>query len=78
VNERQRGRPVLGAVAGFFFGIFVSLDLVVFGVLPLQADAPAFMPLLGAVAGVLLGLKAPFRRRRQMTVSEAAPAAEAA
>jgi hypothetical protein len=78
VNERQRGRPVLGAVAGFFFGIFVSLDLVVFGVLPLQADVLAFMPLLGAAAGLLLGLKAPFGRRKHMTAPEGEPAAEAA
>jgi hypothetical protein len=76
VKQRHRGRPVLGAVAGFFFGIFIALDLVVFGVMPLHADALAFMPLLGLVAGLFMGLKAPFARRgsKQAMSSQAATA----
>ena len=60
---KQRGRPVRGAVAGLFLGIFVALDLVIFGVLALDADVLALLPLLGAVAGVALGATAPIGRR---------------
>ncbi len=62
---KQRGRPVLGAIAGLFFGIFVSLDLFVLGVLPLESNVLAFIPLLGLVAGVALGLTAPLRRKAE-------------
>lgn len=60
---RQHGRPVRGAVAGFFLGLFISLDLVIFGVFALDADALALFPVLGIAAGVALGLMAPLRRR---------------
>ena len=60
---KQRGRPIRGAVAGLFFGLFVSLDLVIFGVFALDADVLAFFPVLGLIAGIALGLRAPLRRR---------------
>lgn len=60
---KQRGRPIRGAIAGLFFGLFVSLDLVIFGVLALDADVLAVIPLLGLVAGVVLGVMAPMKRR---------------
>jgi hypothetical protein len=56
---KQRGRPIRGAIAGLFFGLFVSLDLVIFGVLALDADVLAVIPLLALVAGVVLGVMAP-------------------
>jgi hypothetical protein len=59
---KQRGRPVRGAIAGLFFGIFISLDLVIFGVLRLDANALAFIPVLGIATGVLLAVMAPMRR----------------
>ncbi|MGH9037017.1 MAG: hypothetical protein ACRD0O_14745 [Acidimicrobiia bacterium] len=61
---KQRGHPVRGAIAGLFFGLFVSLDLVIFGVLALDADILAVIPLLALAAGVALGLLAPLRRGR--------------
>jgi uncharacterized YccA/Bax inhibitor family protein len=76
MNTPQRGRPVRGAVAGFFLGLFVALDLVVFGVLSLDSDVLALAPVLGIVAGVLLAMLAPFGRRSPQPASE--PAARAA
>ena len=61
---KQRGHPVRGAIAGLFFGLFVSLDLVIFGVLALEADILAVIPVLFLAVGVLLGLKAPLRKGR--------------
>ncbi|MGH9040210.1 MAG: hypothetical protein ACRDZ3_08265 [Acidimicrobiia bacterium] len=70
---KQRGRPVRGAIAGLFFGLFISLDLVILGVMPLEADALAFIPILGLVAGVVLGLTAPLRRREGGAKAVAVP-----
>ena len=60
---KQRGRPIRGAIAGLFFGIFLSLDLVIFGVFALDADVLALFPVLGIIAGVALGVAAPMKRR---------------
>ena len=60
---KQRGRPIRGALAGLFLGLFVSLDLVIFGVLALDADVLALFPVLGLIAGLALGVVAPFHRR---------------
>lgn len=77
---KERGRPVRGAIAGLFFGLFISLDLVVLGVMPLETDVLAFIPILGLVAGVVLGLTAPLRRREggRKTVAIPKPGASAA
>ena len=61
---KQRGRPVLGAIAGLFFGIFISFDLFVLGVLPLESNVLAVIPLLGLIAGVVLGITSPLGRRK--------------
>ena len=60
---KQRGRPIRGAIAGLFLGLFVSLDLVIFGVFALDADALVLFPVLGLMAGVALGVMAPLHRR---------------
>lgn len=69
---KQRGHPIRGAVAGLFFGIFVSLDMVIFGVVALDANVLALFPVLGIIAGVALGVLAPLRRRSAQ--SEEGPA----
>jgi hypothetical protein len=60
---KQRGHPVRGAIAGLLFGLSISLDLVIFGVVALDAAVLALIPLLGIVAGILLGVMAPMGRR---------------
>ncbi len=66
---KQRGRPVLGAVSGFFLGLFVGLDLLFFGVIPLDSVMITALPIVGLIAGIVLGVAAPLGR------SKAAPAA---
>lgn len=56
----MRGRPVLGAIAGFFFGAFIGFDLFVLGVLPLQSIVLTILPVLGVIGGIVLGRTAPF------------------
>ena len=59
---RSRGRPVLGAIAGFLFGVFVAADLFLFGVVALDSILLTVLPIVGLVGGILLGRWAPLRR----------------
>lgn len=60
---RRRGRPVVGAVAGFFLGLFLGLDLLLLGVVRLDNAVLTVAPVVGLVLGLVLGLTAPFGRR---------------
>lgn len=59
---RARGRPVLGAISGLFFGLFLGLMLFSFKLY--QSDSPVLwiMPLAGLVLGIVLAFWAPFGR----------------
>jgi hypothetical protein len=60
---RRRGRPVLGAISGLFLGIFVSVDLMMFNVMPFDTFSVAGLPLIGLILGIVIGMFAPFGRR---------------
>lgn len=60
----MRGRPLLGAVAGFFFGAFLAYDLILFEVVVSDNPVVVVLPLVFLLAGVGLGLWAPLARRR--------------
>jgi len=62
-NDRPHGRPVLGGIAGFFLGLFVWLDLILFGVLPLESGIGYLLPVLGIAAGIGIAMWAPFGGR---------------
>lgn len=57
-----RGRPVLGAVSGLLFGLFVALDLILLGMVPLSSFVVIILPVLGLVGGIALGRWAPLGR----------------
>jgi len=57
---KRRGRPVLGAIAGLLFGLFLGLDLFILGVVPLDSVLITILVLLGLAGGLALGLLAPF------------------
>lgn len=48
-------RIIATAMLGLTFLLFVALDLVFFGVLPLNSAVVAILPLLGLVLGSALG-----------------------
>ena len=50
------GRLIGTAVLGFFFLLFVALDLVLFGVLALNSTMVTVLPLLGLIAGAAIGV----------------------
>ena len=53
-QPRRRGRPVLGAICGFLLGGFIGLDLLMFGVLPLNSILLTILPIVGLIAGFFL------------------------
>ena len=65
----MKGRPILGVISGFFFGLFLGITLWLFGALPLNSDLLLILPLLGIVLGLVMAWWAPFGK----TSSEGAP-----
>ncbi|MCB0983456.1 MAG: hypothetical protein R2694_03760 [Ilumatobacteraceae bacterium] len=45
------GKIIGTAVLGFFFLLFIAIDLVLFGVIQLNSVVVTILPLLGLVAG---------------------------
>lgn len=59
----MRGRPVLGVFAGFFFGVFLAVTLVLAGVLALNSVLVTALPFIGVGYGLLMAKVAPFGKR---------------
>lgn len=57
------GHPALGWIGGLMLGVFVSLDLFVFGVVRLDSALLVFPPLLGMIAGLAMAWWTPFHGR---------------
>ncbi|MEZ4503319.1 MAG: hypothetical protein R3C39_11895 [Dehalococcoidia bacterium] len=57
----RRGRPILGAIMGLLFGLFLGFDLALMGVVPLESVLLVVLPLLGLALGIALGMTAPLR-----------------
>ena len=57
---KRRGRPILGAVAGFFCFLGLTALLLTFGVFDLGSIVVGILPLAGIVVGIVIGLVAPF------------------
>lgn len=65
MSGRTRGRPVLGAITGLFFGLFLGFDLLLLGKVPLESPALVVLPIAFLVIGFLLGMLAPLRMLRR-------------
>lgn len=59
----MKGRPVLGAISGLFFGIFLAVLLQQFGIRPLDNLSVIGLPILGVALGLLMATVAPFGSR---------------
>lgn len=55
-----KGHPVLGAISGFMFGLFLPIALFFWGVIPLHSPAFWIAPLVGIVFGMIMAAWAPF------------------
>jgi hypothetical protein len=58
-----RGRPLLGAFAGFFLGAFLAYDLFLLKVVASDSLILVILPVVMLVVGVLLARWAPLGRR---------------
>jgi hypothetical protein len=56
----MKGRPFLGAISGFFFGLFGGITLFLFGVIPLDSHLLWILPIVGIVLGLFMATWAPF------------------
>ncbi|MGQ0825545.1 MAG: hypothetical protein ACT4OX_11075 [Actinomycetota bacterium] len=81
---RRRGHPVWAAFSGFFLGLFVGLDLLLLGVVPLNSIVLTVLPVVGLVLGIIVALLVPLKRKPHAeapggaAVSMAAPAPDTA
>jgi hypothetical protein len=55
-----KGRPILGVISGFLFGLFLGITLFLYGVIPLSSDMLWILPLLGILLGLIMAAWAPF------------------
>ncbi|MDX1450696.1 MAG: hypothetical protein R3246_16730 [Acidimicrobiia bacterium] len=60
----MKGHPVLGAISGFFFGIFLALLLQQFGIWPLDNLTVIGLPIFGIALGLGMAAWAPLGKRR--------------
>ena len=72
---KARGRPVLGGFAGFFFFLFVAVDLLAFGVIPSNSALLTVLPILGIALGIAWAYWAPFGGRGNAPTVMAPPTA---
>lgn len=49
------GRIIGTAVLGFLFFLFLAVDLVLFGIVALNSALVTLLPVLGLIAGAVLG-----------------------
>ena len=56
----MKGRPILGVITGFLFGLFLGVTLFLYGVIPLSSDMLWILPLLGILLGLIMAAWAPF------------------
>lgn len=73
----MKGRPILGAISGFFFGLLFGISLWLWGVVPLHSDLLLILPILGTLLGLVLAWWAPFGGSKDETPAETAAPGDA-
>lgn len=58
----MRGRPILGVISGFMFGLFLAIALFLWGVIPFHSPLMWILPIVGIVFGLVMAAWAPFGR----------------
>ena len=59
-GRMMNGRPILGIISGFLFGLFAGVSLFLWGVIPLDSMLLSILPFVGIVIGVAMAAWAPF------------------
>jgi len=55
-----KGKPILGAITGFMFGLFLGPTLWLWGLIPFHSPLIWILPLVGIVLGLVMAAWAPF------------------
>ncbi len=67
----MNGRPILGVISGFMFGLFLGPTLFMWGVIPLHSELMWILPLAGIVLGLVMAWWAPLGRKTSSATAEA-------
>ncbi len=70
----MKGRPILGIISGFLFGLLLGVTLFLFGALSLNSPWLLILPVLGIALGLAMAAWAPFGSGAPQT-SAGSPAA---
>ncbi len=74
----MKGRPILGLISGFMFGLFLGITLFLYGVVPLASSLLWILPLIGLVLGLAMAAWGPFGGGTAPSPEPAPPAPDAA
>ncbi len=66
----MKGRPVLGVISGFLFGLFLAVVLQQFSIWPLDNLIVIGLPIAGILLGLLMAAWAPFGRKQTAVIIE--------
>jgi hypothetical protein len=67
----MKGRPILGVISGFMFGLFLGPTLFLWGVIPLHSNLIVILPFVGIAIGIVMAWWAPFGRKTSTATAEA-------
>ena len=66
----MKGRPILGVISGFMFGLFLGPTLFLWGVIPLHSNLMVILPFLGIALGLAMAWWAPFGRNTSTATAD--------
>ncbi len=70
--KKQRGRPIMAAIFGFVAGLFGSISLLAFGIIPVESPVVTVLPFVMMIAAFALAMWAPIGAKQE---APAAPVA---
>ena len=70
-------RRLLGPIIGLLFGLFVAVDLIVFGVIAFESALVLAVLVLGLALGAVLGFTTPLARKGAVSASDTVDTAQA-
>jgi hypothetical protein len=70
---KAKGRPILGAISGLLFGLFLTITLTVYAGVPFDSVLYIILTAGGLVLGIVLGFLGPFRRNRKRPAHVSVP-----
>jgi hypothetical protein len=57
----NNGHPLIGAITGLLFGLFLAIDLLLLGAFRLDNALVILLPVLSLIVGIAAGLFAPLK-----------------